>query len=178
MTRRISAFSSCASALARTYPPLLAKNDPGVLIRAADCPCRRMVTIKHRHARGPEETVCDLPPLVPARRGSRRPPTRLWQNGMPSRAAAEDASQLASPEPGLCHRLADRSAHDADPIPAGTGRISGCCRGSRPLPGSPRWIRHHGTSGGHDPGSDPAVGGPVRSTGSGCRLAEVPAPGH
>ena len=116
----LTGISPKTSALARTYPPLLAKNDPGVLIRAADCPCRRMVTMKHHHARGPEETVCDLPPLVPARRASRRPPTRLWQNGMPSRAAAEDASQLASPEPGLCHRLADRSARDAGPIPAGT----------------------------------------------------------
>src|ERR1017187_8605287 len=58
-----------------------------------------MVTMKHHHARGPEETVCDLPPLVPAGRASRRPPTCLWQTGMPSRAAAEDASQLAPPEP-------------------------------------------------------------------------------
>jgi hypothetical protein len=66
-----------------------------------------MVTMKHHHARGPEETVRDLPPLVPAERASRRPPTGLWQTGMPSRAPAEDASQLAPPESGLRHRLAD-----------------------------------------------------------------------
>jgi hypothetical protein len=96
-----------ASALGRTYPALLSRSDPGILISATDRPRRRMVTMKHHHARGPEETVCDLPPLVPAGRASRRPPTCLWQTGMPSRAAAEDASQLAPPAPGLRHRLAD-----------------------------------------------------------------------
>jgi hypothetical protein len=32
-----------------------------------------MVTMKHHHARGPEETVCDLPPVVPTERASRKP---------------------------------------------------------------------------------------------------------
>jgi hypothetical protein len=66
-----------------------------------------MVTMKHHHARGPEETVCDLPLLVPAERASRGSPTCLREAGMPDRAPAEDASRLAPPEPGLCHRLAD-----------------------------------------------------------------------
>src|ERR1019366_8309587 len=79
-----------------------------------------MVTRKHHHARGPEETVCDLPPLVPAERASRGSPTCLREAGMPDLAAAEDASQLAPPEPRLRHRLADRPTRDADPIPART----------------------------------------------------------
>jgi integrase len=42
-----------------------------------------MVTMKHHHLRGPEETVCDLPPLVPAERASRRPPTCLRDDTAP-----------------------------------------------------------------------------------------------
>src|ERR1019366_367159 len=76
--------------------------------------------LKHHHARGPEETVCDLPPVVPARRASSKPPTCLREAGMPNVAAAEDASQLAPPEPGLRHRLADRSPRGANTIPART----------------------------------------------------------
>ena len=64
--------------------------------------------MKHHHARGPEETVCDLPPVVPAEPASGTPPTCLREAGMPDHAPAEDASQLAPPEPRLRHRLADR----------------------------------------------------------------------
>ena len=39
---------------------------------------------------------------------------------MPDVAAAENPSRLAPPEPGLRHRLADRSPRGADTIPAGT----------------------------------------------------------
>jgi len=66
-----------------------------------------MVTMKHHHARGPEETVCDLPPVVPAERASRKPPTCLREARMPDRAPAENPSQLAPPESGVRHRLAD-----------------------------------------------------------------------
>src|SRR5580658_4516886 len=57
--------------------------------------------LKHHHARGPEETVCDLPAVVPAGRASREPPTCLRESGMPDVAAAEDPSRLAPPEPRL-----------------------------------------------------------------------------
>jgi hypothetical protein len=66
-----------------------------------------VVTMKHHHARGPEETMCDLPPVVPAGPASRTSPTCLWEGGMPGVAPAEDPSQLAPPEPGVRHRLAD-----------------------------------------------------------------------
>jgi hypothetical protein len=58
--------------------------------------------------------MCDLPPVVSAERASRKPPTCLREAGMPDRAPVEDPSQLAPPEPGLRHRLADRPTHDAD----------------------------------------------------------------
>ena len=63
--------------------------------------------MKHHYARGPEETVCDVPPVVSAGPANRKPPTRLRETGMPGRAEAEDPSQLATPKPGLRHRLAD-----------------------------------------------------------------------
>jgi hypothetical protein len=63
--------------------------------------------MKHHHARGPEEAMFDLPPVVPARPAYRRPPTRVWEAGMPDQAPAEDAGELAQTEPGLRHRLED-----------------------------------------------------------------------
>src|SRR5437667_4614883 len=74
--------------------------------------------MKYHHARGPEETVCDLPLLVPAGRASRRPPTGRRETGMPDQAAAEDPSQLAPPEPRLRHRLPNRSAGGTNPTTA------------------------------------------------------------
>src|SRR5450759_5870697 len=79
-----------------------------------------MVTMKHHHARGSEETVCDLPLVVPAGPASRRSPTCLWEAGMPDVAPAEDPSQLAPSEPKIRHRLADRPTRGADTIPART----------------------------------------------------------
>src|ERR1039457_66158 len=76
--------------------------------------------MKHHHARGPEEIVCDLPPVVPAEPASRIPPTCLREAGMPDVASTEDPIQLAPPEPRLRHRLADRPTRGADPIPART----------------------------------------------------------
>jgi hypothetical protein len=75
--------------------------------------------MKHHHARGPEETVCDVPPMVPAGRASRKPPTCLREAGMPDIASAEDPGQLASAEHGLRHRMADRPTRLADPVSAG-----------------------------------------------------------
>src|SRR5271169_5550927 len=94
--------------------------------------------MKHHHARGPEETVCDLPPLVPARPASRKPPACLREAGMPGVAPAEDPSRLATPESWLRHRLADRPTRGADPIPARTiapaGSLEPTPLGSRERP--------------------------------------------
>src|ERR1022692_4879967 len=48
--------------------------------------------------------------------GTRCPPSARTS----LRAAAENPSRLAPPEPGLRHRLADGSPRGADTIPAGT----------------------------------------------------------
>src|ERR1022692_4185277 len=80
--------------------------------------------MEHHHARGPEETVCDLPPVVPAEPASGTPPTCLREAGMPDVAPTENPSQLAPPEPRLRHRLADRPTRGADPIPARTVAVA------------------------------------------------------
>ena len=64
-----------------------------------------MTTINHHDARGPEETMHDLPPVVPAGSASRSPATSLHQAGMSDLSPTEDADELAQPEPGICHRL-------------------------------------------------------------------------
>jgi hypothetical protein len=46
-----------------------------------------MKTIDHHDARGPEETVHDLSPVVPAEPASGSPTTSLRGYGMPDRAA-------------------------------------------------------------------------------------------
>jgi hypothetical protein len=69
----------------------------------------------HHHARDAKETVCNLPPVVPAERASRKPATCMREAGMPGVAPAEDPGQLAPPEPGLRHRLPNRSAGDTNP---------------------------------------------------------------
>jgi len=80
--------------------------------------------MKHHHARGPEETVHDLPPVVPAEPACGRSPTCLREAGMPDQAPAEDPSQLAPPEPGLRHRLADRSAGGTNATAARTAAVT------------------------------------------------------
>jgi hypothetical protein len=57
------------------------------------------VTMKHHHARGREETVFDMPPMVSAESASGKAATGLREAGMPDQAAAENTSELASPEP-------------------------------------------------------------------------------
>jgi hypothetical protein len=64
-----------------------------------------MTTINHHDARGPEETMHDLPPVVPTGCAGGSPATRLHRRGMSDRPPTEDAGELAQPEPGLCHRL-------------------------------------------------------------------------
>ena len=61
--------------------------------------------MKGHHARGPEETVQNLSPLVSTGPAGRRTPACLRTAGMPDRPTPKDASQLAPPEPGLRHRL-------------------------------------------------------------------------
>src|SRR6266542_291599 len=76
------------------------------------------------HGRAPEETVLDLPPVVPAEPASRKPPTLLRQAAMPNRAAAEDASPMAAPECRLRHRLPSRPTQGTSPALAGTVAIT------------------------------------------------------
>jgi hypothetical protein len=64
-----------------------------------------MTTMNHHDARGPEETMHNLPPVVPTGCTGRSPATGLHPGGMSDRPPAEDAGKLAQPEPGLCHRL-------------------------------------------------------------------------
>ena len=63
--------------------------------------------MNHHDARGPEETMQNLPPVVPAGFASRSPTTGLSRAGMSDCAAAEDTGELAQPERRLCHRLED-----------------------------------------------------------------------
>jgi hypothetical protein len=51
--------------------------------------------MNHHDARGPEETMQNLPPVVPAGSASRIPATGLSRAGMSDRPPAEDAGELA-----------------------------------------------------------------------------------
>jgi hypothetical protein len=64
-----------------------------------------MTTMNHHDARGPEETMHDLPPVVPTGCTGRSPATGLRQAGMSDCPPAKDTGKLARPKPGLCHRL-------------------------------------------------------------------------
>jgi hypothetical protein len=66
-----------------------------------------MTTMNHHDAKGPEETMHDLPAVVPAGCASRSPATGLHESGMSDHPSAEDAGELAQPESELCHRLED-----------------------------------------------------------------------
>jgi hypothetical protein len=55
--------------------------------------------MKDHHARGPEETVFDLPPVAPAEPACRGPPTCLREAGLSDVAPAKDPSQVAPPAP-------------------------------------------------------------------------------
>jgi len=52
-------------------------------------------TIEHHDARGPEETVHDLSPVVPAESASGGPATSLRKSRLPEGAASEDPGKLA-----------------------------------------------------------------------------------
>ena len=66
-----------------------------------------MGTIEHHDARGQEETVHDLSPVVPAEPASGKPTTGLRETGMPDSAPSKNTSDLAQSQPGLLHRMAD-----------------------------------------------------------------------
>ena len=66
-----------------------------------------MTTMNHHDARGSEETMQNLPPVVPTGFASRSPTTDLSRAGVSDGPPAKDAGELAQPEPGLCHRLED-----------------------------------------------------------------------
>src|ERR1017187_1242724 len=84
-----------------------------------------MTTIDHHDARGPEETMHDLPPVVPAGSARRRPATGLRRAGMSVRSPAEDAREVPQPDPRLCHRLDNCPARDASTTTAGAAAIAG-----------------------------------------------------
>jgi len=54
-----------------------------------------MKTIEHHDARGPEETVHDLSPVVPAESASEGPAARLRESRLSNRAPSEDPGKLA-----------------------------------------------------------------------------------
>ena len=54
-----------------------------------------MKTIDHHDARGPEETVHHLSPVVPAESASRKSATSLRQSRLPDGAPSEDPGKLA-----------------------------------------------------------------------------------
>jgi len=54
-----------------------------------------MKTIDHHDARGPEETVHHLSPVVPAESASKKPAASLREFRLPEGAASEDPGKLA-----------------------------------------------------------------------------------
>jgi hypothetical protein len=54
-----------------------------------------MKTIEHHDARGPEETVHDLSPVVPAEPASGNAAARLWEPAMPDGAPSENPGKVA-----------------------------------------------------------------------------------
>jgi hypothetical protein len=66
-----------------------------------------MGTIEHRDARGPEETVHVLSPVVPVEPASGCLATSLRESGMLVRTPKENTGELAQLQPRLLHRLAD-----------------------------------------------------------------------
>ena len=75
--------------------------------------------MKHHHARGPEETVCDLPPVVPAERASRK------TANMPA------GSRNARPRAGRRPKPVGAAGTRATPSPGG---LTGARRRHHPPP--------------------------------------------
>jgi hypothetical protein len=65
-----------------------------------------MKTIVHHDARGPEETVHHLSPVVPARPASGNPAAGMRAARLPDGPTPENTGRLAQPEPRLFHCLA------------------------------------------------------------------------
>jgi hypothetical protein len=66
-----------------------------------------MKTMVHHDARGPEETVHDLPPVVPAKPASGSPSTGMRETGVSDGAPSENSGRLAQSQPRLFDRMAD-----------------------------------------------------------------------
>jgi hypothetical protein len=64
-----------------------------------------MKTMNHHDARGPEETVHNLSPVVPAKPASGNPSTSLRETGVSDGAPAGNAGKLAQSESRLFHRV-------------------------------------------------------------------------
>src|ERR1035437_6021874 len=84
-----------------------------------------MKTMNHQDARGPEETMHDQAPVVPAEPKCGGPAAGLRQAGVPDGAPSENPVKLARKEPGLCHPLAIGPAR-------GTGQNAGTAAITRP----------------------------------------------
>jgi hypothetical protein len=65
-----------------------------------------MKTMNHHDARGPEETVHNLSPVVPAKPASGNPSTGVRETGMSDGAPSNNTGGLAPPESWLLHRVA------------------------------------------------------------------------
>ena len=78
-----------------------------------------MATMKRHHARGREETMFDVPPLVSTRSESRRSSTRLREGGMSDRASTEDAASWRRRNPGyaIAWRMDRRAVGTQAPEP-------------------------------------------------------------
>ena len=75
-----------------------------------------MVTMKHHHARGPEETVFDLPLLVPTRPASRRSSTMPGQNVKPGVGGRlKPVGRCRNPDYAIAYRLDQRAARSPSP---------------------------------------------------------------
>lgn len=94
----------------RRSPKLTHRYSPKVS-KHSDLTCRQslrvMTMMDHHDARGSEETMPNLPPVVPAESASRSPTTGVSGDGLSGRPPSENASELAQPERWLHHRLED-----------------------------------------------------------------------
>jgi hypothetical protein len=79
-----------------------------------------VVTMKDRHARGPEAPMHDLSEVVSAGSANRSEAARLRQAGMPEDAASEDTGEVAEAKPGVRSRLSDPAAGYTERSTTGT----------------------------------------------------------
>jgi hypothetical protein len=98
--------------------------------------------MKGHHARGPKETVFNMPVLVSTGRAGRRPSTCLRKAGVSDDTTAENTSELAWAECRIRHRLPYRSARDTKGTRGGNTAFAGAIDattvglGERPVRGA------------------------------------------